>query len=230
MIARACVASLVLCTAIARADDVSRARELYEDGLEKYDAGNYAEAIRAWQASYVMSPAPILLFNIGQAYRLSSDCTHALEFYDRYTRAQPKPDNSAELDDAVAKCKPTVVPPQPKDPVPPPQPSRHRPDHRVLGLAIAVGGVAAGFVAGYCAVDTRNLTHSLQTTTTWSSAQDGLQSRGRFENVLGWTSAGLGAAAIAAGVVLYVRSLPVERSYVLAPTRGGAMFAVTLPF
>src|SRR5207237_8944824 len=146
-----------------------------------HDAGNHAEAIRAWQASYVMSPAPLLLFNIGQAYRLSGDCTHALEHYDRYLRAQPKPENHAELDDAVAQCKPKPTP-QP----PPPPDAHHHHRHRLLGFAIADAGVVALGVALYCAIDTRDLTHTLQVKTTWGAAEDGLQRRGPFETAPGW--------------------------------------------
>jgi hypothetical protein len=215
-----CVACIALAAATARADDAGRARELYEDGLDKYDAGNYVEAIRAWQASYVMSPSPILLFNIGQAYRLSGDCAHAMELYDRYQQAQPKPDNRAELDDAIAQCKPKQQPP------PPPA---QRGDHRVLGAAVAGSGMVALGIALYCAIDTRNITHVLQTTTTWGPQQDGLQSRGHFENALGWTTAVVGVAAIATGAVLYARSRH-ERTYVLAPTRGGATVAFVARF
>jgi hypothetical protein len=57
-------------------DPTVRARELYLEGKRNYDLADYPRAIAAWKESYTLSGAPMLLFNIGQAYRLAGDCPH----------------------------------------------------------------------------------------------------------------------------------------------------------
>src|SRR3954471_15303120 len=69
--------------------DKARAKKLYDEGLTHYNMGEYADAITAWTESYRLSKAPLLLFNLGQAYRLSGDCTKATTFYDSYERELP---------------------------------------------------------------------------------------------------------------------------------------------
>ncbi|HSN27786.1 MAG TPA: hypothetical protein VLT45_15955, partial [Kofleriaceae bacterium] len=67
-------------------DPTSHAKQLYTEGKRYYDVADYAHAIEAWKQAYVLSSAPMLLFNIGQAYRLQGDCTSALRFYATYER------------------------------------------------------------------------------------------------------------------------------------------------
>src|SRR5690348_18430374 len=97
--------ALVLAATPAVADDKAKAKALYDEGLRHYQVAEYPEAIEAWKQSYLLSKKPLLLFNIGQAYRLSGDCKHAMTFYDNYQEADAKPSNQDELDQAVAACK-----------------------------------------------------------------------------------------------------------------------------
>ena len=85
----------------ANADEAAR---LYDEGKRHFDIGEYAQAIASWKQSYLRSNAPLLLFNIAQAYRLSNDCAQANRFYLNYRRSEPHPKNQAELDKAMAKC------------------------------------------------------------------------------------------------------------------------------
>jgi tetratricopeptide (TPR) repeat protein len=87
------------------ADDKAKAKQLYDEGLRHYQLAEYTQAIDAWKQAYMISKKPLLLFNIGQAYRLSGDCTHAMTFYENYTDAAANPTNQDELDQAVAACK-----------------------------------------------------------------------------------------------------------------------------
>ena len=108
--------ALVLAATPAVADDKAKAKALYDEGLRHYRVAEYPEAIEAWKQSYLLSKKPLLLFNIGQAYRLSGDCKQAMTFYDNYQDAEAKPKNQDELDQAVAACKtqldkPAVTPP-----------------------------------------------------------------------------------------------------------------------
>jgi tetratricopeptide (TPR) repeat protein len=97
-----CVA-LVSATAVA--DDKAKAKQLYDEGLRHYQVAEYKQAIDSWKEAYLISKKPLLLFNIGQAYRLSGDCKTAQTFYDNYTEAEPNPKNQDELDQAIAACK-----------------------------------------------------------------------------------------------------------------------------
>ena len=89
------------------ADDRANATEaarLYDEGKRHFDIGEYAQAIASWKQAYLRSSAPLLLFNIAQAYRLSNNCAQANRFYVNYRRVEPHPKNAGELDKAMAKC------------------------------------------------------------------------------------------------------------------------------
>jgi hypothetical protein len=86
------------------AKDRAKAKALYESGLAHYNVAEYPEAIKDWKESYSLSKAPLLLFNIGQAYRLSGDCKLANIFYGNYQREEPNPKNPEELEQAIALC------------------------------------------------------------------------------------------------------------------------------
>ncbi len=98
---------LIAASAPALADDKAKAKKLYDDGLKSYNIAEYADAIKAWKEAYSLSKKPILLFNIGQAYRLDGDCKMAMRFYDSYQREEPNPKNQDEVDSAVALCQKT---------------------------------------------------------------------------------------------------------------------------
>jgi tetratricopeptide (TPR) repeat protein len=100
----AIVATAATAAAETPKEKQARAVKLYEDGLAKFNAAAYAEAVALWQESYDLSRAPLLLFNLGQAYRLSGDCTKALSFYDRYIGAAPDAPNKSVVDQAVVMC------------------------------------------------------------------------------------------------------------------------------
>jgi tetratricopeptide (TPR) repeat protein len=88
-------------------DDRANADEaaaLYDEGKRHFDIGEYAQAIASWKQSYLRSSAPLLLFNIAQAYRLSGNCAQANRFYLNYRRVEKHPKNPAELDKAMARC------------------------------------------------------------------------------------------------------------------------------
>ncbi|HEY5928024.1 MAG TPA: hypothetical protein VIV11_40335 [Kofleriaceae bacterium] len=98
-------AVLVLAASTAYADDKKKAKSLYDEGLKRYNLAEYPDAIKAWKEAYSLSKRPLLLFNIGQAYRLSGDCKQAMLFYDSYQREEAAPKNQDELDEALKLCK-----------------------------------------------------------------------------------------------------------------------------
>lgn len=66
----------------------ARAQALYEQGTKHYDIAEYDEAIAAYKEAYKVLPVPLILYNIGQAYRLKGDCSNARTFYRNYLRAE----------------------------------------------------------------------------------------------------------------------------------------------
>ena len=106
---------LALCVTLAavpaHADDKetkaskAKAKQLYDEGLRHFNVAEYADAITAWKEAYLLTKKPLLLFNLGQAFRLSGDCKQAVTFYDTYVQEEPAPKNQEELDQAVALCK-----------------------------------------------------------------------------------------------------------------------------
>lgn len=97
--------AIALASTSAYADDKAKAKQLYDEGLRHYQVAEYTQAIDVWKQAYLISKKPLLLFNIGQAYRLSGDCKQAQTFYDNYQEAEPNPSNQDELDQAIAACK-----------------------------------------------------------------------------------------------------------------------------
>jgi hypothetical protein len=65
------------------------AKEWSDHGLLQYRKGDFAEAIRSFETSYDLSKNPGLLFNIGQAHRLTGDCASAIVAYRRYLDEAP---------------------------------------------------------------------------------------------------------------------------------------------
>jgi tetratricopeptide (TPR) repeat protein len=92
----------------ARADDADdkakaeKAEALFKEGKRHFDIGEYAAAITSWKESYLMSGAPLILYNIGQAYRLAGNCAQANRFYLNYKRAVKTADK--DLEKNMAKC------------------------------------------------------------------------------------------------------------------------------
>jgi tetratricopeptide (TPR) repeat protein len=107
-----------------RERDREQARALYDEGLRHYNVAEYAAAIEAFKQAYLLSGDSHLLFDVGQAYRLSGDCEQALRFYKNFLRENPHTANLAEVDAAIARCEkapapaPAAVTPAPLAPPP----------------------------------------------------------------------------------------------------------------
>lgn len=246
--------AIVLAAAPALADDRAHAKKLYEQGLAHYNAAEYADAIAAWKQAYQIEPSPILLFNIGQAYRLSGDCAQARTYYDNYTHAAPDAPNRDELEHARALCKPATVEPAPpplppvvesKPPPPPPvvetprpvepQPATTSPSHmqRTVGIVVGAGGVALGIAAiGFAVLSSHDSQSNNGFTGVWGSAQASTESAGQLDVTLAYTFGAVGVAAAIAGGVLFAldRGGDSEHAVSVAPIHGGAAFAWTRRF
>jgi len=69
--------------------DQDEGRRLYQEGLRAFAARDYDGAIEQLKASYAKTPAPALLYNLGQACRLKGDCPQALAFYRQFLATNP---------------------------------------------------------------------------------------------------------------------------------------------
>lgn len=101
--------ALLLCALAAsparaqtEAEKKQRAKEHYEIATRFYDVGKYGEAIREYEAAYLLTGDAALLFNIGQAYRLWDHPDDALRVYKNYLRQRPDAVNRADVEKKIA--------------------------------------------------------------------------------------------------------------------------------
>ncbi len=73
----------------AEDDPVTRARTHFEAGRALYRVGNYAEALRQFQAGYQLAPRPLFLLNIGQCHRKLDDLPQARTALQRFLDEAP---------------------------------------------------------------------------------------------------------------------------------------------
>ena len=241
---------VLVASSVVYADDenerLQRGKAMYDLGLRHYNLAEYEQAANAWKESYRISKRPLLLFNIGQAYRLAGDCKSAMTFYDNYQREEGNP--RPELEQAIAECKQQpqdgAAPPAPRPPEQAPPPIEYGPIPKLVGapprrglqiagLVTAGLGVAAGGAAAYFAYDSNQQAERLDDFEgTWTAEQKAIERRGRRDVVLAYSLGGAGATCVIAGAVMLwlgrdQRELQVE----IAPIRGGgAAASVTLAF
>src|SRR5262245_24605653 len=101
VIALAAAALVALAPAPARAEK-RNAKVYFDKGASEYNLGHFEAAIAAFEKAYDISPAPILLFNIGQCHRQSGNKDRAVFFYRRYLEQAPDAANRAEVEGRIA--------------------------------------------------------------------------------------------------------------------------------
>lgn len=70
-----------------------QAKQLFEAGVQLYEAGDIAGAIEKFREAYALAPLPALLFNIGRGQEQIGDVVGACESY-RTARADPQADEA----------------------------------------------------------------------------------------------------------------------------------------
>jgi tetratricopeptide (TPR) repeat protein len=124
-------ASLVLVAGRASAQsdsDKEKAKLLHEAGLAEYQAGRYGAAVDAFRHAYKLVPAPGILFNLAQAYRLKGDCKSARRSYKKFLKVSTDAGQIALAKEHLAtltKCAGDTppAPTPPPGPAPAPQPA-----------------------------------------------------------------------------------------------------------
>jgi len=93
---------LVIGLAVSSVAFAESAREAYSRGLSLYSAGRFTEAADAFLAAYAKKPKPLILFNVGQAYRKCGELEQALTYYRRFLD-EASPDERAPLEEETRK-------------------------------------------------------------------------------------------------------------------------------
>jgi hypothetical protein len=225
--------------AIARADEAAaqaiggevegpmrpEAQALYDRGLGRFQARDYAGAVADLEAGYAIEPRREFLFAEGQAKRLAGDCKGAVALYQRFLATGPPAVQVNATHIALGRCAQllaehpdVVVVPAPTPPAPPPPPRRWW--HDPLGLsATGVGvlgiGVGVGFlVAANASVDTAQASKTHEGfASAWSTAQS-------RQNV--------GVASLVAGGVLVAAGAARLTLLRRQARRSGTLFVVSL--
>ena len=192
--------------------DMVRARELYENGARLYEEGLYEEAIEAFEASFELSGAHALWYNIANAQERLGRFQEALDALNRYRAFAPSEERPVlerrmrnlerRIEDqqqappprAPAATQPVVTAPTPT-PAPEPSGPQRRPSPANIAL-VATGGtllVAGGATAAV----------TWQQSRTWKDEGDRQTwERWRPVNNLGFAGAVVGGGLLATGLLL----------------------------
>lgn len=203
------------------------AREHYERGLAKYNLADFDTAIKEFKASYELSKAPRLLFNIAQAYRLKKDYESALYFYQTYLRAEPNPPNRDDVDAKIDEMKQSIEAarkareakaheaPPPKQIVVvrevPPPPVDHRPSKHALKVGgLVTLGIGAALLAGgavfqgLASSDAATLKRVVQNGMPWTAADTSIYNAGERSQLASIVLFSVGGAAVVAGGITLI--------------------------
>lgn len=104
----------------------------YERATRAYDLNKYQEAIDEYQKVYEIDGDPVMLYNIGQAYRLNDQPQESIHFYRRYLQRSPEARNREDVNRKIVnmekliedrrKAAAAVTPPPPVPIRPAPKP------------------------------------------------------------------------------------------------------------
>jgi tetratricopeptide (TPR) repeat protein len=103
------IALVLALAAISKADQPTKhvpppeAVEHYKAGDAAYTSGDFKRAIDEFRSAYAIDPAPLLLFNIAQAYRLDGQSERALFLYRQYLAKDTRGIKKREADEKIAE-------------------------------------------------------------------------------------------------------------------------------
>lgn len=230
--------ALVALAAPPAGADQDRARALFVHGEEAFEAGRFAEAAIAFDQAFAESHKPGLLWNLAQAYRRQYDVDHdvsvlrrAAIVFGHYGEVAENPRDRKEAIDAREALTARISLIEANEAAARDS-EAGRPRWPGLatggaGVAVLVAGLTFGLLARSAAADVEAAA-ALQPKVPFSSYADE-EARGKAFELASFVLYGVGAAALAAGVVLAVLHprLKRGRSAGLAPSLGGGRFAVS---
>jgi tetratricopeptide (TPR) repeat protein len=218
---------VIALTGAAGADGPGEARRLYDDGKRAYDQGRYREAIAAWKEAYRISGEHDLLYNMGQAARLSGDCDTALGYYRAFLNLRPDSPNRALAGEFIVECE-DVVAARERRTRPAPELVERRGhtgrDYKIAGAIIAGSGVlmvGVGILFGFVAEAAEDDLDGY--TGLWGPSQVGREREGQEAEAVAVSFVIGGAIAVAAGGVFWYLGRQKERAarVTVAPAPGG---------
>jgi tetratricopeptide (TPR) repeat protein len=231
----------------------------YNQGMKQYTLGHFSEAIEEFEKAYDLKPEPIFLYNIAQSHRQNKNAERALFFYRRYLEADPRTKNRAEVEKRMREMEtllaeekerasaPAISPP-PVAPTPPaavvlPVPAPVQPPPPVAqpeaapanpGRGLRIAGIVLGSV-GLAGIGT-GIIFGVHSKTLYDEARQGSYNKAKDDSsktfqTLEWVSIGVGGAAVATGIILYIIGATAKdsnRTVALVPllTPGMAGFAL----
>jgi hypothetical protein len=114
--ARAAVSVLALTLVFAGAaaaapSDRERARALLADGSKAFDAGEYVQALRAFQDAYAILPSPKIHYNFGLTYAALGRFADALGAFERFVAEAPDaaPETLVEAREQITNLRRSVA-------------------------------------------------------------------------------------------------------------------------
>lgn len=179
------------------------ARPYYERGAARYEAGDYTEAIEAFEHGRRLDPHPDFLYAEAQAYRKAGDCARAISLYQSFLATHP-PDEEAERARAnLERCPLRPAPAAAQPPLPPAPPADAPWYTDVTGDVLAATGVIAVSVGATYLVmgdhDIRDANNAAASSdATLAQVQRLASSGSRERQIGGWTIAGGGALLVGA--------------------------------
>jgi hypothetical protein len=223
-------AVLAIMVAGAAAGAAPSAEQLFDEGEQAFDRGDYGTAIARYQASFDLSRLPLLVLNIAQAYRLSGACVRALSAYRQYVTLDPTSERRGFAEGFISELEPKCGARSSRDgalPASQEESTHPRRNLKFVGLAVSGAGavsVATGLYFGHRATSLgEEVTNGCRSGCDWA-VYGGKDAEGRRAETKQYVFAGIGAAAIIGGGVMYWLSSREQRptSIAIAPGREGA--------
>ena len=199
-------------SSVAYAQEPERveARAHFKQGVAAYMQHDYPQASAHFSAAYKIEPLADLLWSWAQAERFAGNYETALDLYRKYEREATTPTKAAAARDMIAIC---------EQHLPPPRTPWYK--NRLGGALTASGlvGVSVGITFLALASSSRSAAKEQMFLDDFDAKLDEATLRRR----IGAVSLGLGAGAIAAGVMVYVIRDREQRT-VTAGTDGRVVF------
>ncbi|MFO0576106.1 MAG: hypothetical protein U1A78_19055 [Polyangia bacterium] len=139
------------------------AKRHYDDAIQFFQQGNYEAARVEFEASFALSKAPDLLYNLSTTAEKQGQLADAIRYAERYLEAKPDAEDAARVRERITSLRakqqpeapvspgPALTPPQPTLPVNPSPPIETAAELRSSGLpkpALGMLGAGVGLLLG----------------------------------------------------------------------------------
>jgi tetratricopeptide (TPR) repeat protein len=234
--------ALIFAPATALADPNDEAKRHVASAAQAHKDGHYEAARIELEAAYALAPTPELLYALGQVHAKLGRCREATSYFQRFAAARNDPQVGRIVDQAIAACKPAVLPRSPDTAASGNTPAQGtaapapaaRTEHPAwyddsLGDGLVLGGVA---IAAVGLVEYRGARSDLdaaedRASTTTLARYHELVDDAHGKRTMSIVLVGTGGLVIAAGIARYVLSdrATEARGVGVAPAQGGGVIS-----